>query len=755
MSESFQTTKTTRSTRSKAKTEASKIISDVVPLTTMHASDIQPQSDVAEKKGKTKSVEKKRKTAKVSETLSSTVVESEIKGSKKKRRNYESRIPLTMSDLVFESNVTTSVETSAKPVIDPLNPKSDEAKIGETVNPSSVETKTTENPTTVDPKSSENLGNVAVNDVVVSSDNVQADTQNNPEPTDEPTLAEIMIKMANQTVPEKDVVPVVGTSLNPQKVVDTVLEETALKNDVEKDVGTTVTPSVSFDEDSDPDEEGTTETEEDTQSDESNQDTPTGEKDNAADKSLDTGKEKTDVVDVDTYELVKRTPIKPLGGITKRLRSSSGHAIPTSSTATAPRSKTTGVGPKKGWSKVSVPSSKKKESLKRKKASSSDTDYDVAEDVPHISSPISKKKSAVKKSSQAVEEAPCDNISFHRAAFAQRWDFVYFRRLAVERELTRDALKSQDIFDLIKDAGLLKTISEFSACYELLVKEFLVNIPEECDNPLSKDYHKVYVRGKCINFSPTLINEYLGRTVESKPELEVSNNAVGSELTGGKIKVWPKSNLIPTSKLTVKYAILNRIGSTNWVPTTHATNVATGLGRFIYTIGTKFNFDYGSFIFDQTVKHIRSTAIKMPIAFPSLLCGIILHQHPDIIIATDAPMKRPKAFTFHHKLFGNHNVADIVGTSHQSTGATALMSRSEIIAALKSQCQELDKQKDKIEEKKLMFVRMIQTLEAEDAAVKDNAVAEGEPKDDDEDENSDTVIATDVEDDDSSDSAEE
>ncbi|PNX63234.1 hypothetical protein L195_g061526, partial [Trifolium pratense] len=57
-----------------------------------------------------------------------------------------------------------------------------------------------------------------------------------------------------------------------------------------------------------------------------------------------------------------------------------------------------------------------------------------------------------------------------------------------------DALKCQDILDYIKEAGLLKTVCDFSPCYELLVKEFLVNISEECDNPLSKDYHKLFVR---------------------------------------------------------------------------------------------------------------------------------------------------------------------------------------------------------------------------------------------------------------------
>ncbi|PNX67276.1 envelope-like protein, partial [Trifolium pratense] len=256
---------------------------------------------------------------------------------------------------------------------------------------------------------------------------------------------------------------------------------------------------------------------------------------------------------------------------------------------------------------------------------------------------------------------------------------------------------------------MLKTVGDFSPCYELLVKEFLVNIPEECDNQLSKDYHKVYVRGKCINFSPTVINNYLGRSVEPKAELEVANDVVSYEITAGKVKVWPKN------KLNVKYAILNRIGSTNWVPTNHATNVATSLGRFIYVVGTKVDYDYGSFIFDQTMKHIRSTAVKMPIAFPSLLCGIILDQYPDIKVVTDTPKKRETAFTFHHKLFGDHNVADHVGTS--ADGAST-MTKMEIIAALKVQCREIDKQKDELEEKKKMFVKMIQGLEADDAPVK-------------------------------------
>ncbi|PNX65101.1 hypothetical protein L195_g062433, partial [Trifolium pratense] len=96
---------------------------------------------------------------------------------------------------------------------------------------------------------------------------------------------------------------------------------------------------------------------------------PTREKEKEAEKPLDADKEKgEDVVDVDAYKTTK-TAERTTGGITKRLRSSSGKAVPTASKTPTPRVKTKGVGPVKGWSKVFSPTSKKKETLKRKKES--------------------------------------------------------------------------------------------------------------------------------------------------------------------------------------------------------------------------------------------------------------------------------------------------------------------------------------------------------------------------------------------------
>lgn len=153
--------------------------------------------------------------------------------------------------------------------------------------------------------------------------------------------------------------------------------------------------------------------------------------------------------------------------------------------------------------------------------------------------------------------------------------------------------------ELIKEAGLVKTVCNLGDCYEKLVKEFVVNIPEDCDNPLSREYQKVYARRECVNFSPNIVNRFLGLAEEDITELEATDNQVSREVTASKVRTWPKKGKISSGKLSVKYAILNRIGAANWVPTTHTSNIATSLAILIYVVATRVKMDFGRYIFDQ------------------------------------------------------------------------------------------------------------------------------------------------------------
>jgi hypothetical protein len=266
--------------------------------------------------------------------------------------------------------------------------------------------------------------------------------------------------------------------------------------------------------------------------------------------------------------------------------------------------------------------------------------------------------------------------------------------------------------DLIRKAGLMQTVSGIGKCYEKLVKEFIVNIAEDCDSPLSKEYHKVFVSGKCVEFSPAVINKFLGRNEDCYHEVEPTNNQVCKTITANQVKMWPLKGKVPSVMLSVKYAILNRIGAINWVPTTHSSTIATGLARFIYAIGTGTDADFGSLIFDQIILHGKSWAVKLVIAFPSLICGIILNQHPNILLPEDEPCKRESPMTLSYKLFEGKHAADITVAPKKAVPAgkvaSSSMNRKSMIISMEAAVKALDEQKIELE-------KVISALKQEEA----------------------------------------
>ncbi|XP_058760249.1 uncharacterized protein LOC131633568 [Vicia villosa] len=375
------------------------------------------------------------------------------------------------------------------------------------------------------------------------------------------------------------------------------------------------------------------------------------------------------------------------------VRRKSTSAGPVKSKAVA---KSKGVGPSKSWSKV-IPK-------KRKEREIVEPEFDVEANVPDIPS---RKKPTTSKLAANIPEVPIDNVSFHYASSVSRWKYVLQKRLAVERELAPNALENKEVLELIQEAGLLKIVCNLPKCYEKLVKEFVVNLSEDCGNSKSVYYRKVFVRGKCVSFSPYVINQFFRRTDEAQTELEVTDNQVCQVITAKQVKSWPMKEKLTASKLSIKYAMLHKIGAANWVPTNHKSTISTVLGRFLYVVGTKAKFNYGAYIVDQTIKHAGSFSIKGPIAFPSLLSGIILDQYPNILNEHDMVCKRECPLAFHYKLFKGKHVPDIVMTSAETSKSGASISKEDVIVILKETCKEL-------EARKMSLEQMIRTMEMDE-----------------------------------------
>ena len=83
-------------------------------------------------------------------------------------------------------------------------------------------------------------------------------------------------------------------------------------------------------------------------------------------------------------------------------------------------------------------------------------------------------------------------------------------------------------------------------------------------------------------------------------------------------------------------------------------------GKFIHLVGTKTKMNIGKYVFEQIVKHAKIDVVKCPIAFSTLLCGLMLDQHPSLVNATGIPEKGESPLTLHPKLFSVNHVPDIV-----------------------------------------------------------------------------------------------
>ena len=156
------------------------------------------------------------------------------------------------------------------------------------------------------------------------------------------------------------------------------------------------------------------------------------------------------------------------------------------------------------------------------------------------------------------------------------------QRIADEVNVSDKHKSCMSIMNLYERASSSKTISNVGPFYPQLIREFIVNLPDEFNDPSSPNYQTVHIRGFKFVISPAVINGFLGNVVDidcssSSPSTDV----LASVLSGGTLSAW-HVNGIPAVSLSIKYAILHKIGIANWFPSSHASSVSAALGTFLY-----------------------------------------------------------------------------------------------------------------------------------------------------------------------------
>ncbi|XP_050944392.1 uncharacterized protein LOC127150565 [Cucumis melo] len=133
-----------------------------------------------------------------------------------------------------------------------------------------------------------------------------------------------------------------------------------------------------------------------------------------------------------------------------------------------------------------------------------------------------------------------DGISFHHEESVQCWKFVVLQGIADEVNVSDKHQSCMSIMDLIGRVGLTKTISNVGPFYPQLIRKFIVNLPNDFNDPSSLDYQTVHIRGFKFVISPIVINGFLGNVIDvdcspSSPSTDV----LASVLSDGTLSTWP------------------------------------------------------------------------------------------------------------------------------------------------------------------------------------------------------------------------
>lgn len=122
------------------------------------------------------------------------------------------------------------------------------------------------------------------------------------------------------------------------------------------------------------------------------------------------------------------------------------------------------------------------------------------------------------------------------------------------------------------------------------------------------------------------------------------------------------------------------------------------------------------------MKRDASFAAKMPIAIPSLICGVILSQHPSFLLSSNSVGKRDPPLSLHYMLFTGKHVLDIVMTYGQKP--SRYTTRAGILLDLKDTCKTLDETIKICIERKSNLRILIKALSEKEGNLKGDEIGE-------------------------------
>ncbi|XP_057770899.1 uncharacterized protein LOC130990691 [Salvia miltiorrhiza] len=198
------------------------------------------------------------------------------------------------------------------------------------------------------------------------------------------------------------------------------------------------------------------------------------------------------------------------------------------------------------------------------------------------------------------------------------------RKFHNDRRADEDFFSKYKLDILLQDRSMWGTVVNVFPYDAEIVREFYVNLMTEAFDPKSVKYGKMFVRGKVFNFSPSAINKACYTANTNTDDVEVDDDEMTRELTGGKLKSW--TSKFAASTLSWKYSVLHKIVVYNWLPSKNTTALTKEQAEFIFKVGKPLAFNFGEHVFVNISRAaFKSTGGSM-LPFPSLIYNLLVKQ---------------------------------------------------------------------------------------------------------------------------------
>ncbi|KAL2480470.1 putative S-locus lectin protein kinase family protein [Abeliophyllum distichum] len=231
-----------------------------------------------------------------------------------------------------------------------------------------------------------------------------------------------------------------------------------------------------------------------------------------------------------------------------------------------------------------------------------------------------KRKASSKKTSK--QPVTYDDTKFEtEGAWLVYRNDTSIRNIIPERRVLTSDFANELLGHVIERNKWKTFVATPRVAYVKIVKEFYANIHDNLDNPEHHKYQQVYMRGQYIPFSPLAILRYyrLNNTENDIFQAATTNLLEVVTFICQGIDHWPDGSITLNYKcLLPQVRTLDKMVSSNLLPTTHTSTVTMEWARLLHWLQTK-TINIGDYIF-YNVWYIRNN--RRCLTFPLLMTEI-------------------------------------------------------------------------------------------------------------------------------------